>query len=145
MSRLQNSKTAQRLRAAGLRATGPRVAILQALANDRRHPSAEMVLESLRERFPSLSMSTVYATLETLLERGLVRRISSNSGRLRVDGTEQDHDHAVCRSCGDVFDIDRGLLARPASPPDLPNGLRVTNVYIEYEVVCRECGHTPGA
>ena len=139
----RQDRHAERLRQAGLRATGTRVAILGALAEDRRHPTAEMVFESLRERLPSLSMSTVYATLESLLERGLVRRIAGNSGRLRVDGTAQDHDHAVCRRCGEVFDIDRNLIQRPTNPAVLPPGLRVMNLHIEYEVLCPACDPGP--
>ncbi len=136
-----NTLAAQRLRDAGLRATGARVAILEALESDRRHPTAEMVFESLRTRFPSLSMSTVYATLESLLQCGLIRRIAGASGRLRVDGTPQDHDHAVCRTCGEVFDIDRKWFERPNAPRELPHGLQVTSLHIEYEVVCPTCAH----
>ena len=135
----QQHNTARRLRESGLRATGTRVAILEALETDRRHPTAEMVFESLRARLPSLSMSTVYATLESFLARGLVRRIAGNSGRLRVDGTAQDHDHAVCRRCSAVFDIDRGAIARPESPATLPPQLRVMSLHIEYEVLCAGC------
>lgn len=135
-----NGGTAQRLRDAGLRATGSRIAILEALETDRRHPTAEMVHESLQRRFPSLSMSTVYATIDAFLEHGLIRQVTGRSRRLRVDGTPLDHDHAVCRNCGSVFDIDRRVIERPAQPPELPDGLRVTNLYIEYEVICRECG-----
>jgi Fe2+ or Zn2+ uptake regulation protein len=135
----QQQNTARRLRESGLRATGTRVAILEALEGDRRHPTAEMVFESLRARLPSLSMSTVYATLESFLARGLVRRIAGNSGRLRVDGTVQDHDHAVCRRCGEVFDVDRGAIVRPESPSVLPPELRVMNLHIEYEVLCAGC------
>jgi Fe2+ or Zn2+ uptake regulation protein len=99
-----------------------------------------MVHESLRERFPSLSMSTVYATIESFLECGLIRQVSGRSGRLRVDGTPDDHDHAVCRSCGRVFDVDPGAIERPAKPVELPDGLRVTSLHIEYEVICPKCG-----
>jgi len=136
----QGNNITLKLRTVGLRATGARVAILESLATDRRHPTAEMVHETLRQRFPSLSMSTVYATIDSLLEHGLIRQVSGRSGRLRVDGTPLDHDHAVCRSCGDVFDIDPHVIDRPAQPLELANGLRVINMSIEYEVVCRDCG-----
>lgn len=129
----------RRLREAGLRATSPRLQILEAIENDRRHPTAEMIFESLRERNPSLSLSTVYATMETFARCGLVRRIGTPSGALRIDGTEQDHDHAVCRICGSVFDIDHELVPRPARPSQLPFGLRLKSVHVEYEVVCSRC------
>jgi len=130
---------AARIRAAGLKATGPRVAILAALEADRRHPSADLIFESLRATHPTLSQSTVYSTLEIFLEAGLIRRMPSSGGKLRVDGTAQDHDHAVCRSCGEIFDIDTALTPRPAAPPELPHGLKLTNVFVEYEVLCAEC------
>lgn len=135
-----SKQIAARLRSAGLRATGARVAILSALEDDRRHPTAEMLHETLKERFPSLSMSTVYATIDSLLARGLIRQVSGRSGRLRVDGTPIDHDHAVCRSCGRVFDVDPHVIDRPAMPSELPDGLRVTHLHIEYEVICSDCG-----
>jgi Fur family peroxide stress response transcriptional regulator len=130
---------ADKLRAVGLKATGPRLTILEALEADRRHPTAEMIFESLREANPSLSLSTVYSTLETFLQKGLVRRITGAGGKLRVDGTLQDHDHAVCRGCGKVFDVDPDLIERPHVPPSLPDGLKVTNLFVEYEVECRAC------
>ena len=136
----QGNNIAVRLRTAGLRATGARVAILESLETDRRHPTAEMVHETLCQRFPSLSMSTVYATIDSFLEHGLIRQVSGRSGRLRVDGTPLDHDHAVCRCCGGVFDIDPHVIERTAQPHELPDGLRVINMCIEYEVVCRDCG-----
>ena len=129
----------QKLREAGLRATSPRLQILEAIENDRRHPTAEMIFESLRERHPSLSLSTVYATMETFARCGLVRRIGTPTGALRIDGTEQDHDHAVCRICGSVFDIDHELVPRPERPSRLPYGLRLKSVHVEYEVVCPRC------
>jgi Fe2+ or Zn2+ uptake regulation protein len=130
---------ADKLRAAGLKATGPRLTILAALESDRRHPTAEMIFEALREANPSLSLSTVYSTLETFLQKGLVRRITGAGGKLRVDGTMQDHDHAVCRGCGEVFDVDPQLIERPLAPTSLPDGLKVTNLFVEYEVECEAC------
>lgn len=98
-----------------------------------------MIHERLRSDHPSLSLSTVYQTLEVFIRKGLIRRVTNAGGKLRVDGTAQDHDHAVCRSCGEVFDIDRGLIHRPTAPPVLPNGLIVMNLYVEYEVTCARC------
>ena len=130
---------AERLREAGLKATAPRMAILEALEHDRRHPTVDMVFESLSETNPSLSRSTVYNTLETFLQKGLIRRITGPGGKIRVDGTIQDHDHAICRSCGAVFDVDPSLIPRPQAPAEMPHGLRVTNLFVEYEVLCDEC------
>lgn len=131
--------TVERLRQAGLKATGPRVMLLSALEQDRTHPTAEQLYESLQIHHPSLSLSTVYQTLDTFIRKGLCRRVSDAGDRLRVDGTPQDHDHAVCRTCGSIFDIDRELFPRPLPPAHLPNGLSVTGLRVEYDVICAAC------
>ncbi len=131
--------TVERLRQVGLKATGPRVMLLSALEQNRSHPTAEQLYESLRVHHPSLSLSTVYQTLDTFIRKGLCRRISDAGDRLRVDGTPQDHDHAVCRTCGSIFDIDRKIFPRPLPPARLPNGLSVTGLCVEYDVICAAC------
>lgn len=135
----QERHHARRLREAGMRATGPRVAILSLLEAERTHPTAEQIHEALATELPSLSLSTVYSTLESFLQAGLVRRIPTPEGRLRVDGTTQDHDHAVCRSCGRVFDVPRGRDPHDATDVTLPTGMQLIGVHIEYEVICSAC------
>ena len=134
-----HGEAAARIRSAGAKATGPRVAILAALLAARSHPTAEQLHESLRAAHPSLSLSTVYKTLETFLAAGLCRRVPGDGARLRVDGTPDDHDHAVCRACGRIFDVARSFFPRPAAPPELPAGLRLTAIRLEYEVICPAC------
>jgi Fe2+ or Zn2+ uptake regulation protein len=130
---------AQRIRQAGLRVTGPRMAILTALEDDVSHPTADALFERLRGDHPSMSLSTVYKTLEAFLRSGLCRRVSGDGARLRVDDTLIDHDHAVCRGCGRIFDVERGLSPGLAVPAALPNGLEVIAIHVEYEVICPDC------
>jgi Fur family peroxide stress response transcriptional regulator len=130
---------AQKLRDHGLRATGPRLAILETLGDDRSHPTPEQIHTSVRDRYPTLSLSTVYQTLEAFLGAGLCRRVTTRDGRLRVDGTTHDHDHAVCRSCGSIFDLERSVALDLPTPSGLPRGMRVKGVRVEYDVVCSDC------
>jgi Fe2+ or Zn2+ uptake regulation protein len=132
-------KHAERLHSVGLRATAPRLAILAELERDTRHPSAEMLLDTLIEEHPTLSLSTVYATLESFVSKGLIRRIAGNSSKLRVDGQQHEHDHAVCRCCGKVYDVPRQEHVLPATPMHLPGGLQLKRLHIEYEVICEAC------
>jgi Fe2+ or Zn2+ uptake regulation protein len=129
----------ERLHQARLKATGPRMLILAALEYDRNHPTAEQIFDRLRQDSPSLSLSTVYQTLDAFLRAGLCRRVTDAGDRMRVDGTPQDHDHAVCRVCGAIFDIDRQLFPLPIPPAQLPNDLVVTGLRLEYEVICAAC------
>lgn len=133
----------ERLHQVGLKATGPRLQILEALVHNRTHPTAEQLYQALRKEYPSLSLSTVYQTLEAFLRTGLCRRVTDIDDRLRVDGTPQDHDHAICRLCGTIFDVDRQHYALPSVPGYLPQDLMVTGLRLEYEVICATCRTTP--
>ncbi len=130
---------AERIRRAGLRVTAGRVAVLSFLASERRHPTAEQIHAALHEAQPSLSLSTVYETLEAFVRTGLCRRVRSGDGLMRVDGTEVEHDHAVCRGCGRIFDVERGSVRLPPVPARLPRGLAVGSVRLEYDVICASC------
>lgn len=138
------SQRAARLHRAGLKATGPRMVILAALEQDHAHPTAEHLYDTLHRDFPSLSLSTVYQTLDVFIRTGLCRRVSGLGDRLRVDGTPQDHDHAVCRMCRAIFDVDRDQVQLPTSPGYLSNGLMVTGIRFEYEVICASCQEALG-
>jgi len=137
------SQRAARLHGAGLKATGSRLVILAALEQDHTHPTAEHLYNTLRRDHPSLSRSTVYHTLEVFIRTGLCRRVSGPGDRLRVDGTPQDHDHAVCRLCGAICDVDRDQLPLPRPPEHVSNGLRVTGLRFAYEVICAPCQEAP--
>lgn len=133
------SEQAERLRAVGLKATGPRIAILDAVERNSDHPSAEDIYQELVESHPSLSLSTVYGTLNAFAKAGLVRKLSEVDGRLRVDGTKSSHDHAICRMCSTIFDIDPHPNTILTPPAELPGGLAVLDIRIEYDVVCAKC------
>jgi Fur family peroxide stress response transcriptional regulator len=133
------SQTAAQLHRVGLKATGPRILILEMLERDRSHPTAEQLYDRLRQTYPSLSMSTVYQTLDTFLRTGLCHGVPGGDGRLRVEAASQRHDHAVCRVCRRLFDIERTEFPALSPPTELPHGLLVTDWRVEYEVICLAC------
>ena len=136
------SEQAERLRASGLKATGPRVAILDAVERNCHHPSAEELYQELVESHPSLSLSTVYGTLSAFVRAGLVRKLSEVDGRLRVDSAKASHDHAICRMCGTISDIEPAPSTILTLPSELPGGIAVLDVRVEYDVICANCNPT---
>lgn len=129
---------AERLRQAGLKATAPRLLILAALEGDRSHPTAEELFERLRRAHPSLSLSTVYNTLESFLHSGLCQRVNVD-GSLRVDGVNDVHDHAICRRCGRVFDINGRRAPLADLRARLPRNVSLHGVRVQYDVTCADC------
>src|SRR5919206_4509420 len=101
-----DSELATTLRARGQRATPQRLILHRALRELDRHATAEELLRAAGERLPTLSLPTVYATLELFEELGVVRRIASGAGPVLWDPRPEDHQHFACRRCGRVLDLD---------------------------------------
>ncbi|MEO8966996.1 MAG: transcriptional repressor [Solirubrobacteraceae bacterium] len=93
------------LHARGQRATPQRYTILRELRSRDHHATAEEIGRSVRAQLPGTSIPTVYATLELLVELGLVRRIDTGTGPALYDGGTEPHQHMVCRRCGAVQDL----------------------------------------
>jgi Fe2+ or Zn2+ uptake regulation protein len=94
------------LRDRGQRVTPQRLAIARTVRELDRHTTAETVFARVSEQMPGVSLPTVYATLDLLEEVGLVRRVPTEAGTAVYDPRTEDHHHLVCRSCGDIVDVD---------------------------------------
>jgi Fe2+ or Zn2+ uptake regulation protein len=127
------------LRDAGLKITPQRLAIVECLAGDYTHPTAQEVYERLRPRFPTMAVATVYNTLSALDSIGQCRKLDMG-GAIRFDPNRAPHDHAVCERCGSIRDVDLADETRtpPAEPPAL-SGFRVERVERIYRGVCAQC------
>ena len=76
MTNLENHLT-QSLRSAGMRLTPQRLAICNLLVATDSHPSAQMIYETLQPQFPTMSLATVYNTLEALMNLGVVNSLGT--------------------------------------------------------------------
>src|SRR5256884_781090 len=105
-----------RCRTAGLAVTPQRLAIFRRLAATDRHPSAEELHAAVRREMPTLSLATVYKTLDALAGIGAVRPVSRLGARGRWDANLEPHHHLVCTSCGAVTDVAEPRLEAAARP-----------------------------
>jgi Fur family peroxide stress response transcriptional regulator len=71
----------------------------------RRHPTVGEVYESVRRQFPTIGLATVYGTLRTMTERGLVSELPLSSA-MRFDANMTPHANLVCRTCGRIEDVE---------------------------------------
>jgi Fur family peroxide stress response transcriptional regulator len=92
------------LRQSGLRSTPQRVAIVREVFS-RSHPTVGEVYESVRRQFPTIGLATVYNTLRTMTERGLVSELPFSSA-MRFDANMTPHANLVCRNCGRIEDVE---------------------------------------
>jgi Fur family peroxide stress response transcriptional regulator len=128
---------AKRCRSVGLRATTQRLAVWRALLETKAHPSPEGVFRAVRARVSSVSLATIYKTLDSLESAGLIEQVSKLSETKRYDGNLDPHHHLVCRVCKAVIDHDDPTLD-VALPAGLP-GFLAESVRIEVVGVCATC------
>jgi Fe2+ or Zn2+ uptake regulation protein len=120
-----------RLKARGQRVTMPRLMVHRFVAGAPQHVTADDVHAEL----PSLSFGTIYSTLELLEELRLVRRVSTLEGTAVYDSRVDAHDHAVCRQCGRMFDVEAGVThTGPA-----PEGFEVEQYVVQLVGLCADC------
>jgi Fe2+ or Zn2+ uptake regulation protein len=127
------------LHARGMRVTPQRLVIHDALERLDRHATAEQVRDTVADRLPGVSLPTVYATLELLEELGIVRRVRAGSGALLYDPRTTPHQHAVCRSCGAVEDLDVAVDASSALEAAHHAGFRAEGADTVVNGLCARC------
>jgi Fe2+ or Zn2+ uptake regulation protein len=94
------------LKSCGLKMTAPRLEIMQYLAKNHTHPTAAKIFADLKRKSPSLSRTTVYNTLETLRQHGVLQVIYITENEMRYDCNTGMHHHFYCKSCDQILDID---------------------------------------
>lgn len=123
------------MREAGIQPSMQRMAILELLAAERCHPSAEEIYSRLLPSIPTLSRTTVYNTLHLMAEKMLVHEIEIEPGVTRYDlAMRAPHGHFLCRGCGRIFDI-----ALTVSPDDVPGDFAADTVDVFCRGLCPEC------
>jgi len=123
----------------GLRATSQRLLIHDALMHAHRHLTAEQVRKAVADRLPGVSLPTVYATLDLFEELGLVRRLRAGAGAVLYDPRAEPHQHAVCRVCGAVQDLDVPIDASGALRLAEQTGFRPHGADTVVSGVCARC------
>ena len=89
-----------------LKLTPQRYAIYKYLLSTKSHPSAEMIYDNIIMDYPTMSLATVYKTVKTLSEIGLVKELNVGEDNFRFDANVSKHSHIVCLSCGRVDDME---------------------------------------
>ena len=126
------------LRERGMRVTPQRVVVHRALQELDRHVTADELLDAVTERLPSVSLPTIYATLELLEELGMVRRVQ-RAGTTLFDPRTEPHHHLVCTSCGSVEDLDSELDGAGARARRGRHGFEHERVEALVHGRCRDC------
>ncbi len=124
----------QAIHARGGKVTPQRLAIYQALEGDTTHPTAEAIYERIRETMPTVSLTTVYKTLNELVAIGELRRFDID-GVSHFDPRTDPHAEVVCLSCNVILDV-----VYPVAPPAPPvPGFQIVGQTQTFYGYCEQC------
>lgn len=127
------------IRAAGLRVTSARVAVLDAL-REHPHASADAIYAEVDRRAPGTTLQSVYNALADFAAAGLARRIQPAGGPMRFEvRIDDNHHHLVCTACGRVEDVDCVVGQAPCLHPSQTHGFAVTQAEITFWGLCAAC------
>ncbi len=138
MSRYDDLITA--LRRQGKRITPQREAICRLLAESKEHPTATQIYAALRVQFPSMSLATVYNTLETLVALGEVNALgSAGDDAVHYDADISPHVNLACISCHRVIDLQSEHIQALVEEVTQNSHYQLLGARVLYYGLCPEC------
>lgn len=124
----------QILKEADLKITPQRQVILQAIYHLANHPTAENIIEYIRNTHPNIATGTVYKVLDVLVDNGLVNRVKTDKDIMRYDGILDKHHHLFCEESErieDYFDEDLDqYLSRYFQKKEIP-GFQIDEIKLQ--------------
>ena len=130
------------LRSKGYKATPQRIAICRIALNSRTHPSAQQVYDEFKKIHPTVSLSTVYKTLEVLRDLDLVQEINFPKGEARFDSYMNPHINLICLKCSSITDLDDVIVKELTRKVAAATKFKPTGQRVDIYGICQKCSAT---
>ncbi|MDK9700246.1 MAG: transcriptional repressor [bacterium] len=140
-SKLRLERFETTAREAGIKLTHQRLVIFQEIAASDEHPDVEAVYQAVRKQLPTISLDTVYRTLWTLNDLGLITTLSPRRENIRFDPNLKQHHHFVCTNCGSIRDFESESFNSLAVPMEVQKFGTVVSTSVELRGLCEKCSH----
>lgn len=129
-----------KLRKQGHRITPQRMALLRLLTTSDDHLTAAQIHEKMRERFPTMSLATVYKTLNLLKEMGEVLELGFRDDDNRYDGSDPSpHPHLICIRCRKIIDLDMPEFGDVDQEIAVTSGFKILKHRLDFFGICPDC------
>lgn len=117
--------------------TPQRLAVLDYLKDNKKHPSAQKIFQEIKKKFPTVSFATIYNILKAFEEKGLIQGLNIDPERKRFDFNTTLHHHFFCLECGGVkdldFDLDLSFKGREIG------GFKISHFQVSFYGICPRC------
>lgn len=132
---------AETLKNKNLKVTPQRLAIYNMLYNSKEHPTAEMIYKSLQATHPTMSLATVYKTIDTLKKSDLIIELKTNSDSDRYDANMTPHLHGICNECGEIYDIFTDKLSSIINSVQEDTDFKIESCDVYFSGTCPTCAN----
>ena len=127
------------LRKKGYKATPQRIAICRFALNSRNHPTAQQVYDQVKKIHLTVSLATVYKTLEVLKSLGLIQEINLPEGQARFDSYMKPHINLICLQCGNIVDLDETTAIEETRKIAVAAEFKPKGQRIDIFGICKRC------
>jgi Fur family peroxide stress response transcriptional regulator len=134
-----DASTIEALRSNGYKATPQRITICRIALNSRAHPSAQKVYDEVKKIHPTVSLATVYKTLEVLRDLYLVQEINFPKSQARFDSYMNPHINLICLKCGTITDLDDMAAKEITSRVATTTKFKPTGQRVDVYGICQKC------
>ena len=139
-SEMRLQQMIERLKGSDCRITPQRYAVLKILASSSDHPSAENIHAKLIEHYPTMSLATVYKTINLLKREGEILELEFSDLGNRYDGKKPyPHPHVICTECGKIIDPSHLNLDEITSKMMVETGFKILTHRLDFYGLCPEC------
>lgn len=127
------------LKEKGFKVTPQRIAVYEALSSTKEHPSADILYSKLQPLYPTMSLATVYKSLEVFKELNLVQELNVGEDKFRYDANVRQHPHITCLKCGKVEDVDDEMIFDLLEQVKARTGYDLVSQQLYFFGQCPEC------
>jgi Fur family peroxide stress response transcriptional regulator len=126
-------------KAHGLRITHQRTEIFKALLKHANHPTTEDVFNQVRKNLKTISLDTVYRTIATFEEYGLIKRVHHIDNTTRFDKNISNHHHLICSKCNKIEDFYWPDFDQMKSPKTISHWGQIEAKQVVIIGLCSDC------
>lgn len=127
------------LKANSCKITPQRIAVYQVIKEANDHPNAETVFKKLEPMYPTMSLATVYKSLELFSKLGLIQVINIGENSFRYDGKIEDHQHIICSKCSKIEDLSNTLFEDLILKVQDSSKYKVEKQQLCFYGICSDC------
>ena len=141
---LPDSSIVEVLRTKGYKATPQRIAICRFAASSREHPTAGRIYDEVRKQHPTVSLATVYKTIDLLKWHHIIQELAIVDGDKRFDSNTKTHLNLICVKCGEIRDSDNPVIKDSVEKAAEEESFNITGQNLTLYGVCHQCAAKHG-